>query len=130
MKQVIAVDMDGTLCESYNWSNRWEKHSPTYWKKKMEKLIPEKGLEYVNMPFFEYKEKQYSSSAIGCYVNYLEVGNLIIFPIFEVPGNKDDECLDLMAELYPRHKIEPININDIVRKGGGLMNCISWNVLK
>jgi agmatine deiminase len=101
-----------------------------YWKKKMEKLIPEKGLEYVNMPFFEYKEKQYSSSAIGCYVNYLEVGNLIIFPIFEVQDNKDDECLELMAELYPKHSIEPININDIVRKGGGLMNCISWNVLK
>jgi agmatine deiminase len=101
-----------------------------YWSSKMKKLIPEKGLEYVNMPFFEYKEKQYSSSAIGCYVNYLEVGNLIIFPIFEVQDNKDDECLELMAKCYPKHSIEPININDIVRKGGGLMNCISWNVLK
>ena len=101
-----------------------------YWTKKMLKLITDLKLDYVNMPAFEYKEKKYPSSAIGCYVNFLEIGNLIIFPIFEVSDNKDDECLKLMAELYPRHSIEPININDIVRKGGGLMNCISWNILK
>lgn len=101
-----------------------------YWTKKMLKLITDLKLDYVNMPAFEYKEKKYQSSAIGCYVNYLEVANLILFPIFEEPGNKDDECLDLMAELYPNHSIEPININDIARKGGGLMNCISWNILK
>ena len=101
-----------------------------YWTKKMLKLITDLKLDYVNMPAFEYKEKKYPSSAIGCYVNFLEVGNLILFPIFEVPGNKDDECLNLMAKLYPNHSIEPININDIARKGGGLMNCISWNILK
>ena len=105
-------------------------HEFKYWSKNMKKLIRDKALDYRNMPFFEDKEKKYPSSAIGCYVNFLEVGNIIIFPIFEVPGNKDDECLDLMAELYPEHSVEPININDIVRKGGGLMNCISWNILK
>jgi len=101
-----------------------------YWSVKMKKLIPARGLVYENMPFFEKKEKKYSSSAIGCYINYLEIGNLIIFPIFELPGNKDDECLKLMSAWYPKHKIEPININEIARKGGGLMNCISWNILK
>lgn len=36
------------------------------------------------MPVFDYKVqyKNKSMSAIGCYMNYLEIGNLIIFPVF------------------------------------------------
>lgn len=100
-----------------------------YWSKGMSKIISEKKFKYHNMPMFEFKEKGYPDSAIGCYINYLEVGNLIVFPIFEVDGNKDIEAIDLITMLYPKHKIEPININPIARNGG-LMNCISWNIKK
>ena len=98
-----------------------------YWSIAMEKIITKYGLEYINMPSFKHYYRGYSESAIGCYMNYLEVGNLIIFPIFDVAGNKDNEAVDLIKSIYPQKQIETVNINDIVRHGG-LMNCISWNI--
>lgn len=98
-----------------------------YWVKGMKKVLDNYGLEYLNMPFFVYKDKKYHDSAIGCYMNYLEIGNLIVFPLFEIPGNKDKQAIDLITSLFPEKQIELININDIA-KFGGLMNCITWNI--
>lgn len=98
-----------------------------YWSKGMKKVLAVNNFEYVNMPLFEYKEKDFPDSAIGCYMNYLEIGDLIIFPIFEVPGNKDKEAVELIQKTFPDKLIETININKVAREGG-LMNCISWNI--
>jgi agmatine deiminase len=100
-----------------------------YWGDAMKKVIQQYDLKYINMPIFDYKV-QYKNkciSAIGCYMNYLEIGNLIVFPVFELEGNKDDEAFDLISSLYPNKIIERININEIAFKGG-LMNCVSWNI--
>jgi agmatine deiminase len=79
------------------------------------------------MPWFEPKLKNEPISALGIYVNYLEIDNLIIFPIFQIPGNKDQQALNTITNAFPNKIIEPININEIGLKGG-LMNCISWNI--
>ena len=54
-----------------------------YWKNGINKILKEKGIEYIDIPFLDHKEKNYPDHAIGCYVNYLEVENLIVIPIFE-----------------------------------------------
>jgi agmatine deiminase len=100
-----------------------------YWKKGFMQMIKDSGLHYAEMPWFEKKFKGEPLSAIGIYVNYLEIGNLIIFPVFEVPGNKDQQALDTITKAFPNKIIEPVNINEIGLKGG-LMNCISWNILQ
>ena len=97
-----------------------------YWSKLMKKVLKDHGLEYINMPAFEHSIKGNDYHAIGYYMIYLEVGNLIIFPVFEVPGNKDQDALDLMAKLYPGKIIEPIVLNEVALEGG-LMHCVSWN---
>lgn len=100
-----------------------------YWGNAMKKLIHYYGFKYIEMPVFDYKMqyKNKSMSAIGCYMNYLEIGNLIIFPVFELEGNKDNDAFELISGLYPNKIIERININEIAFKGG-LMNCVSWNI--
>lgn len=100
-----------------------------YWGDAMKKLIQQHDFKYIDIPVFDYKVKykNKSISAIGCYMNYLEIGNLIVFPVFELEGNKDDEAFDLISSLYPNKIIERININEIAFKGG-LMNCVSWNI--
>ncbi|MBC3538366.1 agmatine deiminase family protein [Rufibacter sediminis] len=100
-----------------------------YWKKGMKKVLSDYSLSYIDMPFLEYKVKGYPESAIGCYVNYLEVANLILAPIFEVEGNKDEEAVGILTEVFADRTVEPININDVAIHGG-LLNCISWNVIK
>jgi uncharacterized HAD superfamily protein len=47
-KKVIGVDVDGTLCESYDFS-KWIDYSPRHWMSIMEKLKPiQKTIDYVN----------------------------------------------------------------------------------
>lgn len=98
-----------------------------YWATGMKKVVDRFNLEYINMPSFYFKDKNFPDTAIGCYLNYLEIRDLIIFPIFEVTDNKDQQAVDIIKRIYPNKHIETININQIARHGG-LMNCISWNI--
>jgi len=78
-------------------------------------------------------------SAVGIYINFLEIGNLIILPVFAsielqtVDGlsvsDIDENVIRQFKALYPDHIIEPVEINRIGRQGG-LMNCITWNIWK
>lgn len=98
-----------------------------YWQDGFKKMIKDSGFNYIEMPWFSYLDKDHKESAIGIYVNYLEIGNLIVFPIFEIDGNKDKEALKVINEAFPNHIIEPVNIKEIANEGG-LLNCISWTI--
>lgn len=98
-----------------------------YWKKGFDKMIKNSGLTFVEMPWFEHLDKKHKHTAVGCYVNYLEIGDLILFPIFEVSGNKDEQALNIIHSVFPERIIEPININEI-GKYGGLLNCTTWTI--
>ena len=78
------------------------------------------------MPFFySYKDSKHPDHAIGVYVNYLEVGNLIVLPVFEVEGNKDEEAIAAFKQIFPDKIIETINFNDVALEGG-VLNCTTW----
>jgi agmatine deiminase len=98
-----------------------------YWLNGFQKMARENQLNCIEVPWFEYKVKDHPDSAIGLYLNYLEIGNLIILPVFEVENHLNDEVLDLFKSLLPYKNIEPVKINEIAQEGG-LMNCISWNI--
>lgn len=98
-----------------------------YWKTGFLKMIKEANLDYIEIPWFEHKDKSHPLTAIGCYVNYLEIGNLILFPVFGLPGNKDNEAFKVMKQAFPNRVIEKININGIANLGG-LLNCITWTI--
>jgi agmatine deiminase len=98
-----------------------------YWQKGFYKMIKESGFKYIEMPWFSYSDKHHKDTAIGIYVNYLEIGNLIIFPIFEIDDDKDKEAHKVISEAFPTHIIEKVNINEIANEGG-LLNCISWTI--
>lgn len=98
-----------------------------YWKNGINQILKEKGIEYIDIPFLDHKERKYPDHAIGCYVNYLEVENLIVLPIFETEKNKDQEVYDKFREIFPVRKIETINYNEIGFYGG-LLNCTTWTI--
>lgn len=98
-----------------------------YWKNGINKVLKEKGIDYIDIPFLDHKEKKYPDHAIGCYVNYLEVKNLIVLPIFETEKNKDQEVCDKLREIFPDRKIETIKYNEIGLHGG-LLNCTTWGI--
>jgi agmatine deiminase len=98
-----------------------------YWKDGINKVLKEKGIDYIDIPFLDHKEKKFPDHAIGCYVNYLEIQNLILLPIFETENNKDQEVYDRFRQIFPDRKIETINYNEIGLHGG-LLNCTTWAI--
>lgn len=103
------------------------KNEYEYIKDNILKIIKTYGLNYIELPIFEFKNKNFKESAIGIYINFLELENLIIFPIFQTFNNKDEEAVKIIKYVYPNKTIELINVNNIAREGG-VMNCISWNI--
>ena len=97
-----------------------------YWRDGIDKVLKQYHLEYEDVPFFwDYKSPAHPHHAIGIYVNYLEVGNLIVLPVFEVSGNKDAEAVERFRQIFPDRVIETINYNEIGLEGG-LLNCTTW----
>lgn len=107
-------------------NNRKEEYK--YWVKGMNEVLEKYRLKYEDVPFFwDYKDPKHPRHAIGIYVNYLEIGNLIILPVFGVPGNKDTEVVKRFQEIFPDRLIETINYNEIALEGG-LLNCTTWTI--
>ena len=117
---VRFVDRDTILGNS-------RKDEYKYWREGMNKVLKEHGLNYIDIPFLEHKENKHPYHAIGCYINYLEVQDLIVLPVFEVENNRDEEVLNLFFQIFPDRKIETINYNEI-GLFGGLLNCTTWTI--
>lgn len=56
---------------------------------------------------------------------HLEIGNLIVMPVFGVPGNRDAEALAKLKAVFPNKTIETIDYNDVALTGG-ILNCTTW----
>ena len=99
-----------------------------YIREGINKACLENGLQYINVPFFEQKyDKEHEMNAIGIYVNYLEVDNLIVLPKFGVVGNRDEEALSMFKKIFPHRNIETVDYNEVALEGG-LLNCTTWTV--
>lgn len=59
------------------------------------------------------------------YVNFLQVGNLVIVPQMGIP--EDEQALRQISDAMPGYEVEGVQALEAVRRGGAL-NCISWNV--
>lgn len=92
-----------------------------------QKIIEKYNLKYIDVPFFNPKDRQHPLSAVGIYLNYLEVNNLIVLPIF---GRAEDaEALRIIKEAFPDRVVETIDYNEVAHEGG-LLNCTTWVVSK
>ncbi len=98
-----------------------------YMKDGLQKAIDTYNLTYIDVPFFEDKDPNYPFSAVGIYVNYLEVNNLIVVPVFN--HEKDKIAVDVIQKAFPNKIIETINYDDVAKEGG-LLNCTTWVVKK
>ena len=97
-----------------------------YWREGMQKVIEKYGLEYIDVPFLtDIKDPKHPLSAMGIYVNYLEVNNLIVLPVFG--RDEDKQVVDIIQKAFPGKAIETINYEEVAQEGG-LLNCTTWLV--
>ena len=96
-----------------------------YMKEGLQNAIDKYNLTYIDIPYFEDKDREHPISALGIYVNYLEVNDLIVFPVF---GREEDaQAIEIIKRVFPNKQVETINYNDVA-KDGGLLNCTTWVV--
>ena len=95
------------------------------WRKGIQKVIDQYKLTYIDIPFFEDKDCKHPISAIGIYVNYWEVNDLIVIPIFN--RDEDKQALEILKKTFPNKIIETIDYSDVAKEGG-LLNCTTWVV--
>ena len=81
--------------------NEIKENEYKYWMDGFIKMVKQHQLNCIEVPWFEYKVKDKPDSAIGLYLNYLEIEDLIILPVFEVKGNMDQKIIDLFESLFP-----------------------------
>ena len=95
-----------------------------YWQKDMKKVLDTYNLTYIDFPCLtDIKDPNHPDSAVGVYVNYLELNNLIVLPVFN--RAEDKEAVETLHKVFPNKQIETINYNDVAQYGG-LLNCTTW----
>ncbi len=84
------------------------------------------GLEYIKIPYNVYDNKS-NDQANGDYINYLQMENTVIIPTFGI--KEDDVAVKQFETIFAGQNITTIDSNEIANDGG-ILNCITWNILK
>ena len=103
--------------------NNYKEEKPEF-QRAFRMALNNAGLDWEELPYNPYNYKPYTS-AEGIYVNYLQMRNIIIFPIFN--QIEDDEAVKRIEQIFKSHKIITLKCNEIAKKGG-VLNCITWNI--
>ena len=86
----------------------------------IKRMLNKRGIEVIDFPYVP----DHGISAVGCYLNFLEIGNIIFLPVFDIA--EDEEAIRTAKTIFINKNIVPICINEIA-KDGGCLNCISWS---
>ena len=115
--------VDGVKDEETVLVNDFSGESPEFFSQ-FHRALSKQGLSPVLLPYTAYRNK--GDDAKGIYVNYLQVGKIVIYPVY---GLKEDALAHKVFTRYFGANVVPIRSNAIARKGG-VLNCISWNIFK
>ena len=94
------------------------------WLQQFLTVLKENNLHPVELPCTVAPDQP---SAVGLYINYLQVGNLIVVPQYN-QKKEDVRALDIFKEEFDnKYRIVPFDSRKIA-EGGGVLNCASWTV--
>ena len=82
------------------------------------------GLHYVEFPYTSWKNED-ENDASGCYINFLEIGNYIFYPVFA--DHSDQLALIQLQKVFKDRHFIDIDCRDLA-KLGGVLNCATWNI--
>ncbi|HTU18695.1 MAG TPA: agmatine deiminase family protein [Gemmataceae bacterium] len=92
----------------------------------LEAALSRHGLAVERLPYAPTDEEHDGiPSAVGCYLNFLRVGQLVVMPAFGLP--QDDLACRTLERLLPGAGVVPLRCEGLASKGG-VLNCVSWTV--
>ena len=117
---VRFVAEDCVLISDYSVSD------PSYGAR-LQSQLEKNGLEVETLPLFyeENTQRGELSSAVGNYVNYLRVGNVVVVPGYETP--EDEIAVAKIRHVIPNAIVTQVPCRELAAKGG-VLNCVSWTI--
>jgi agmatine deiminase len=98
-------------------------------KDRFYKTLNRSGLDVLLVPYHPvYERIDGYWSASGCYINFLQVGEKIFLPTFDDPVN-DEKAIQRFGEIFGQVNIIPVPSREIAM-GGGVLNCLSWEIVR
>lgn len=93
---------------------------------RVQSLLEKKGLAVETLPMFQEEGgKPDFQSAVGIYVNYLRVGNVVVVPGSDRP--EDQVALGKVRQVMPNCVVSQVQCRSLAKEGG-VLNCISWTI--
>ena len=95
---------------------------------RVRKVLEKSGLEVTTLPMFEEKKRRRPGdlpSAVGIYINYLRVGNVVVLPGYNRP--EDQEAVEKAQRAMPCATVLQLQCRSLAEEGG-VLNCISWTI--
>lgn len=107
--------------------NDYSSVDPAY-AAKLRTLLKKNRLEIEVLPMFEEDERRHRGdlrSAVGIYINYLRVGDVVIVPGYDRP--EDEIAVAKIRQVMPDASVFQVPCRSLAEKGG-VLNCISWTI--
>jgi agmatine deiminase len=94
---------------------------------RLRRVLERAGLDVETLPLFQDDATGQGrfKSAVGVYVNFLRVAEVVILPAYGRP--EDRVALDKMRAVLPETTVAQLPCRSLAEKGG-VLNCISWAV--
>lgn len=94
---------------------------------KVRALLERNGLEVETLPMFEEKDGRRDDipSAVGLYINYLRVGNIVVLSGYNRP--EDQDAFQKVQQVMPDATVFQVPCRRLAERGG-VLNCISWTI--
>ena len=113
------VDDNTVLINNYN-------NSDAQLMQKLVQILRSAGLNIISIPYNPYANKG-KWDASGIYMNYLHMSHGIVLPVFN--RKEDEAAIRQFEKLFPSLTIATVESSSLAEEGG-ILNCISWNILK
>ncbi len=95
----------------------------------VQSILEQEELNVDTLPLFEEETQRRRPddlpSAVGLYLNYLRVGNVVVMPGFGRP--EDQVALETMRRVLPNAAVSQVPCRSLAEEGG-VLNCISWAI--
>ena len=102
------------------------RHVDRHFGKQLRCVLRRHRLDRVELPYFiEQRTVHGIPSALGNYVNFLRLQQLLIVPAYGVPT--DELALRKLSGLVPDVPVVSLDCRGLARHGG-VLNCATWTV--
>ena len=94
---------------------------------KLRDILRRNGLQWVEMPYSFENDPLHKDSAVGNYINFLQVEDLVLLPSYAGYEKQNLKAIEVVQRGFGSGmKVVPFE-STTVAKEGGVLNCVSWS---